>query len=124
MVYGKILHEIFQQALSANEWEDAFLSELVERTVQNHVESLWELGMADTVLATEEISSKMGELASWSRIFVAESPSEVALVDDKQGEKIWMSVSKLIAIEHLFHKSASRRLRKIRTEVTIQWPPP
>lgn len=99
MVYGKILHEIFQQALSANRWDDGFLMELVDRTVESHVEGLWELGMQDTVLAIEEVKAKMGELSAWARIFVADAPSEVALVDDKQGEKVWMSVSKLIAIE-------------------------
>ena len=99
MVYGKILHETFQQALSANRWDDDFLAELVERTVQNHLEGLWELGMHDTLLAEEEVKTKMGELAAWARIFVAESPSDEALVDNKQGGKVWMSVSKLIAIE-------------------------
>jgi DNA replication ATP-dependent helicase Dna2 len=99
LVYGKILHEIFQQALSANQWDDTFLADLVERMVHNHVEGLWELGMTDTVLAIEEIRAKMAELASWARIFVAESPCDAAIVDDKQNEKIWMSISKLIAIE-------------------------
>jgi DNA replication ATP-dependent helicase Dna2 len=99
LVYGSILHEVFQQALSANQWDDAFLAELVERTVQGHVEGLWELGMSNTVLAIEEIKAKMAELVLWARIFVAESPSDAAIVDDKQDEKIWMSISKLIAIE-------------------------
>ncbi|GAB1739087.1 hypothetical protein NU219Hw_g3844t1 [Hortaea werneckii] len=99
MVYGKILHEIFQQALSANHWDAASLAELVQKTVRNHVEGLWELGMTDTVLASEEITAKMGELAAWAELFVADHPSETALVDDKQGEKVWMSISKLIAIE-------------------------
>ncbi|KAK3720452.1 DNA replication endonuclease-helicase Dna2 [Vermiconidia calcicola] len=99
LVYGKILHEIFQQALLANRWDEAFLAELVERTVQSHVEGLWELGMSDTNLAVEEVRAKMAELASWARIFVAKNPSEVALVDDRHDEKIWMSISKLIAVE-------------------------
>ena len=118
MVYGKILHEIFQQALSANRWDDAFLAELVERTVQSHVEGLWELGMNDTVLAVEEVKAKMGELASWARIFVADSPSEVALVDDRQGEKVWMSISKLIAIEE--HVWSPRYGLKGNIDATVQ----
>jgi DNA replication ATP-dependent helicase Dna2 len=99
MIYGKILHEIFQQALGANKWDDQFLADLVERTVQMHVEGLWELGMENTVLATEEIKAKMGELAAWAKIFVAPEPSNLSLVDDRNGEKVWMSVSKVIAIE-------------------------
>jgi len=99
MVYGKILHEIFQQALSANRWDAAFLGELVEKTVQTHVEGLWELGMVDVVLAVEEITAKMGELAAWANVFVTAEPSDASMVDDKQGGKVRMSVSKLIAIE-------------------------
>jgi DNA replication ATP-dependent helicase Dna2 len=99
MIYGKILHEIFQQALGANKWDDQFLAELVERTAQAHVEGLWELGMEDTVLATEEIKAKMGELSAWAKVFVAPEPSSSSLVDDRNGEKVWMSVSKVIAIE-------------------------
>ncbi|PIB00773.1 DNA replication ATP-dependent helicase/nuclease dna2 [Cercospora beticola] len=99
MVYGKILHEIFQQALSANEWSESFLAELVDRTIQAHVEGLWELGMRDTNLAAEEVKAKMGEITAWAGIFVQPEPSAAAQVDDKQGEKVLMSISKLIAIE-------------------------
>ena len=99
MIYGKILHEIFQQALSANKWDGQFLAELVGKTIQAHVEGLWELGMQDAVLATEEIKAKMGELAAWAKVFVSSEPSNSSLVDDRNGEKVWMSVSKVIAIE-------------------------
>ncbi|KAK0868196.1 DNA replication endonuclease-helicase Dna2 [Friedmanniomyces endolithicus] len=118
MVYGKILHEVFQQALSANQWDTAFLADVVTRTVQSHVEGLWELGMRDTVLATEEVTAKMGELAAWARIFVAKRPSEVSIVDDKQGEKVWMSVSKLIAVEE--HVWSPRYGLKGNIDATVQ----
>lgn len=118
MVYGKILHEIFQQALSANRWEDIFLADLVERTVLSHVEGLWELGMADTVLAVEEVRAKMGELAAWAKSFVSASPSDPSLVDDKKGEKVWLSISKLIAIEE--HIWSPRYGLKGNVDATVQ----
>lgn len=99
MVYGSILHEIFQQALSNNRWDTPFLAQLVERTVQAHVEGLWELGMRDTAMAIEEVTAKMGELGAWAKVFVAAQPGNDALVDDRNGEKVQMAVSKLIAIE-------------------------
>jgi DNA replication ATP-dependent helicase Dna2 len=99
MIYGKILHEIFQQALSANQWSESFLAELVDTTIQAHVEGLWELGMQDNSLAAEEIKAKMSEMTAWARIFIQPEPDAAALVDDKQGEKVLMSISKLIAIE-------------------------
>jgi DNA replication ATP-dependent helicase Dna2 len=99
MVYGSILHEIFQVALSANQWDSPFLDSTIERSIQAHVEGLWELGMRDLNLAIEEIKAKMAEMAAWASAFVAAKPSKTALVEDRQGEKIWMSISKLIAIE-------------------------
>jgi DNA replication ATP-dependent helicase Dna2 len=99
MVYGSILHEIFQKALSANQWDPQFLDDTVEKTVQAHVEGLWELGMRDQNLAIEEIRAKMGEVAAWADTYVSAQPSDTALVDDRQGQKVWMSISKLIAIE-------------------------
>lgn len=99
MVYGKVLHEIFQQALTNNRWDDVFLMELVDKTIQAHVDDVWELGMRDTVQATEKIKAKMGELAAWAKVFVQSQPSDKSLVEDRNGEKVWMSISKLIAIE-------------------------
>lgn len=118
MVYGKILHEIFQQALSANRWEDAFLKDLVERTVQSHVEGLWELGMKDTVLTIEEITAKMGELAAWAETFVSVMPSSRAVVENRRDEKMWMSISRLIAIEE--HIWSPRFGLKGNIDATIQ----
>lgn len=99
MVYGSILHEIFQQALSANKWDDEFLDATVRDTVQAHVEGLWELGMRDLSLAIEEIRAKMNEVGGWADKFIATRPADDSLVDGRQGEKVWMSISKLIAIE-------------------------
>ncbi|SMY20419.1 unnamed protein product [Zymoseptoria tritici ST99CH_1A5] len=103
MVYGKILHEIFQQALSANQWDKGFLANLVRTTVESNVEGLWELGMQDTNLAIEEVSAKMAELGAWAGVFVRPFPGPTALVDDRNGEKAQLSVSKLIAIEEHIH---------------------
>lgn len=99
MVYGSILHEVFQTALTSNNFSASNLAGIVGKVVQGHVEGLWELGMQDTVLAVEELTGKMSELSAWARIFVAAEPSELSQVDDKRGEKVWMAISKLIAIE-------------------------
>lgn len=118
MAYGNILHEIFQQALSVNQWDHVFLAGLVQKTVESYVEGLWHLGMTDTTLAIEEITAKMGELAAWAKVFVAPEPSGTSLVDDKQGEKVWMSVSKLIAIEE--HIWSPRYGLKGNIDATVQ----
>ncbi|KXT09876.1 hypothetical protein AC579_2993, partial [Pseudocercospora musae] len=118
MVYGKILHEIFQQCLSANRWDGRFLNEMAERTVQVHVEGLWELGMRDNVLAIEEVKAKMGELEAWSQVFVKSEPAAENTVDDRQGEKVLMSISKLIAIEE--HVWSPRYGLKGNIDATVQ----
>ncbi|KAF7191210.1 DNA replication ATP-dependent helicase/nuclease DNA2 [Pseudocercospora fuligena] len=118
MVYGKILHEIFQQCLSADRWDQSFLNDMVERTVQAQVEGLWELGMRDNVLAIEEVKAKMGELEAWSKVFVKSEPAAESTVDDRQGEKVLMSISKLIAIEE--HVWSPRYGLKGNIDATVQ----
>lgn len=99
MVYGKILHEVFQQSLIANCWGETFLFDLVEKTVQAHIEGLWELGMRDDVLAIEEVKAKMGELAAWAKVFIGEMPGANAKVASARGESLHMALFGLVAIE-------------------------
>ncbi|KAF2857820.1 hypothetical protein K470DRAFT_156699 [Piedraia hortae CBS 480.64] len=42
-VYGQILHEIFQRAMSVNRWNAKYLNDLVLKVVADHLEGLWEL---------------------------------------------------------------------------------
>lgn len=73
LVYGTMLHEIFQEALLANQWHLPFLAKLIDRITGKHVEDLYtiKVGMAT---AREHLQSKMTELSCWAKAFVASQP--------------------------------------------------
>ncbi len=72
-VYGHILHEIFQDAMRANQWDMVWLDETIERIVSRYLESLYEIRIPVTE-ALEYLKSKMPELQAWAAIFVHAYP--------------------------------------------------
>lgn len=74
LVYGTMLHEIFQEALLANKWDLPFLSKVIDRIAEKHVEDLYtiKIGMAS---AKEHLQSKMIELSYWAKSFVSSKPN-------------------------------------------------
>lgn len=73
MVYGTMLHEVFQEALLANRWDLKYLSQVIERVSQKHVEDLYTIKI-EMAAAQEKLQSKMTELSSWARTFVSPQP--------------------------------------------------
>lgn len=73
LVYGTMLHEIFQEALLANQWDLPFLCGVIDRIIEKHVEDLYtiKVGMAS---AREHLQSKMTELSYWAEAFVSPQP--------------------------------------------------
>lgn len=98
-VYGTILHEIFQEAMKANQWDPDWLDQLAEATLTKFLEKLFELGHVGTGKALEHLRSKMFELRSWAETFVKAKPGPYALVEDRNGKKIKMSITKLLDVE-------------------------
>lgn len=74
LVYGTMLHEIFQDALLANQWDLPFLSQLIDKITEKHVEELYtiKVGFAS---AKEHLQSKMMELSYWAKSFVSSQPN-------------------------------------------------
>ncbi|KAI5242265.1 hypothetical protein E4T43_04977 [Aureobasidium subglaciale] len=98
-VYGNMLHEIFQEAMKMNDWDQDSLNELVGKTVSKYLESLFELGHEDTNKAFEHLRSKMPEMSSWAKVFVKAKPGPDALAEDRGGKKIRVSITKLLDVE-------------------------
>jgi DNA replication ATP-dependent helicase Dna2 len=73
MVYGTILHEIFQAAMLANRWDTEWLNEQIESIAVRHIEDLYTIGL-QIPQAVEYLQSKMGELQSWAELFVSSQP--------------------------------------------------
>ena len=80
LVYGTILHEIFQAAMLANRWDTEWLTEVIETIATRHLEDLYTIKL-QIPQAVEYLLSKMGGLQSWAELFVSSDPkvSEVRM---------------------------------------------
>jgi DNA replication ATP-dependent helicase Dna2 len=74
LVYGTILHEIFQAAMLANRWDTAWLDELIGNIATRHLEDLYTIQL-QIPQAVEYLRSKMVELQSWAELFVSSQPN-------------------------------------------------
>ncbi|KAK4044231.1 hypothetical protein C8A01DRAFT_31544 [Parachaetomium inaequale] len=98
LVYGTILHEVFQEALMANNWDLGFLGSVIDKTLRKHLEDLYVIKVTFED-AHAHVLSKMSELKTWAQAFVAVSPKPNAFVQGKNGERVNMCVSKLLDVE-------------------------
>jgi DNA replication ATP-dependent helicase Dna2 len=73
LVYGTILHEIFQAAMLANRWDTEWLHELIEDVATRHLEDLYTINL-QVPQAVNYLQSKMGELQAWAELFVSSQP--------------------------------------------------
>ncbi|GAW26358.1 putative DNA replication ATP-dependent helicase dna2 [Rosellinia necatrix] len=98
LVYGTLLHEIFQEALMANNWTSEFLEEVICNITAKHTEDLYtiKVPMND---ARDHLRSKMPELGVWAKAFVSAFPKPAAIVQGRNGDRATMSVTKLLDVE-------------------------
>jgi DNA replication ATP-dependent helicase Dna2 len=78
LVYGTILHEIFQAAMLANRWDTEWLIELIENVATRHLEDLYTIKL-QVPQAVEYLQSKMNELQAWAELFVSSQPKVSSL---------------------------------------------
>lgn len=71
--FGMFLHEIFQEALKANQWNTEALRSLVETVMRRHVEDLYAIQMSISQVV-EEIMGKMPTIQAWADAFVQTKP--------------------------------------------------
>ncbi|KAL2062939.1 hypothetical protein VTL71DRAFT_6011 [Oculimacula yallundae] len=98
LIYGTILHEIFQAAMLENRWDSEWLGELIEKTATRHLEDLYNI-KKQVPDAVEHLTSKMRELQGWAELFVTSQPKPDAKVKAGNGETAIMCVSKLLDVE-------------------------
>ncbi|KAL8800044.1 MAG: hypothetical protein Q9182_005444 [Xanthomendoza sp. 2 TL-2023] len=97
-VYGHILHEIFQEALKANKWDDEWLHNTIETIASRYLESFFEINL-DTTRAIDQLKSKSVALQAWADIFVSANPKAEATIRDRNGASSMVSVHKLLEVE-------------------------
>ncbi|KAI9713946.1 MAG: Tripartite DNA replication factor [Bogoriella megaspora] len=98
LIYGTILHELFQEAMTANRWDTGWLYTVTERLVLRHLESIYELNLTVS-LAVDALKSKLPELQTWAELFVTKESNPAALVKDRSGREVQMSITKLLDVE-------------------------
>ncbi|KAI1848956.1 hypothetical protein JX266_005384 [Neoarthrinium moseri] len=98
LVYGTLLHEIFQEAMMTNDWSMSFLDSLILKITEKHVEDLYKIKVSMND-AREHLRSKMTELRCWASAFVSDKPKPDAVVQGRNGDKAVMCVSKLLDVE-------------------------
>ncbi|KAI1301059.1 DNA replication factor Dna2-domain-containing protein [Xylaria venustula] len=98
LVYGTLLHEIFQEALLANDWTSEFLDAVICKITEKHVEDMYTIKVPIDD-ARNHLRSKMPELQTWAKTFVSAFPKPDAIVKGRNGDKANMSVTKLLDVE-------------------------
>lgn len=73
MMYGHMLHELFQEALKANTWDNASLIKIMEDMLPRHYETMVEIGLS-VKQVQEHIKSKFSEIRGWAEIFISSIP--------------------------------------------------
>ncbi|KAI9719864.1 MAG: Tripartite DNA replication factor [Chrysothrix sp. TS-e1954] len=97
-IYGTMLHEIFQECIAENRWDQEFLSALILTIISKHFEDLYEVNLNEQQVV-EHLQSKTAVLQSWAETFVRSKPGPTASINDRNGKKAHMSVNKLLDIE-------------------------
>ena len=72
-VYGQILHEIFQEALKANQWHDDWMDATIKHIVSRHLEELYEINIS-LEKAIDHLKGEVVEFQAWAELFVASTP--------------------------------------------------
>lgn len=98
LVYGTILHEVFQEALMANNWDWSFLGPAINKTLEKHLEDLYVIKVSVDD-ARAHVRSKMPEVRAWAQNFVSAHPKSDAHVQGRNGERVNMCINKLLDVE-------------------------
>jgi DNA replication ATP-dependent helicase Dna2 len=97
-IYGHMLHEVFGEALKANDWNADHLRTIIEQVVSTYIESLYEINV-QVPEAVDHLMSKMPALMAWASLFISLRPAAEAVVHDRNGAVASLSINKLLEVE-------------------------
>ena len=72
-MYGNMLHEIFQEAMRANRWDDDFMTTTIQLLATQHLETLFEV-QVELSVAVEHLKTRAADLQAWAEIFISAKP--------------------------------------------------
>ncbi|KAL8687331.1 MAG: hypothetical protein Q9218_006464 [Villophora microphyllina] len=97
-IFGHILHEIFQEAMRVNRWDDEWLHATIESIASRYLEPFFEINL-DPIRAVEQLKNKAVALQSWAEIFVSATPKAEATIKDRNGNCSVIGINKLLEVE-------------------------
>lgn len=68
-----MLHEVFQEAIGANRWDDESLTRFIELTATRYLEKLFEIGV-EVPRAVDHMKSRVVEMQAWAEVYVGAKP--------------------------------------------------
>ncbi|KAL7276348.1 DNA replication endonuclease-helicase Dna2 [Rhizina undulata] len=99
MVYGNILHALWQAALEGNDFTTEFLHTAIDIIIIQHVESFYVL-KEEISVARDHTRSKIPLIQNWANTFVSAKPKRHATVTDHRGtSNPIVAVNKVLDIE-------------------------
>lgn len=101
LVYGSIIHELFQEAISRMDFSTLYLESLIDVLVIRHIEQLYSINVT-LAAATIYLRGKIFLIQAWAEIFVAPEPSVYSFMADHCGSadaKPKVCINKVLDIE-------------------------
>lgn len=99
LVYGSILHELFQSALAVNDFSTRFFQVAIEKVLVENIEQLFIL-KEDIPVARDYLKSKVILIQEWANVFVSAVPKREAKATDHRGsENPRICINKVLDIE-------------------------
>ena len=116
-IYGHILHELFQEALKANRWDQGWFESTIWSVASRYLESLFELNIR-LELAAQHLLGKIPELQSWAQLFISAKQKPGAFIKGPNESLTPTVVTKLLDVEE--HVWSPRYGIKGNIDATIQ----
>jgi DNA replication ATP-dependent helicase Dna2 len=101
LVYGSMIHELFQQAISLMDFSTSHLESIIETLVIRYIEQLYSINITPTE-ATTDLREKIWLLQAWAEVYVAREPSIYSFMADHCGSsdaKPKVCINKVLDIE-------------------------
>jgi DNA replication ATP-dependent helicase Dna2 len=82
MLYGNILHELLQEAMKANMWDDASLEKFMAAILPRHYETMVEIEL-NLNQVCEHLKSKFPIMQGWAALFLGEKANVCPMPSNK-----------------------------------------
>ncbi|KAF3929219.1 hypothetical protein AA313_de0204339 [Arthrobotrys entomopaga] len=97
-VYGNILHELFQSALSANEFSSQYLEKEINRILTAQMQNLYAVRITPGA-ALDHLRTKLPPLQEWAKSFVSAKPNHNAIAKGHRAPDSNIAIRKVLDVE-------------------------